>query len=91
MKRLRRGAKTQKSYTKKRRAIQSYLNDLDNHNGVIIHLEPDSLDYEVKWASLIITTNIANGGDGIPAELFEILKDDDIKVLHSIYQQIWKT
>ena len=76
---------------KKRRAIQSYLNDLDNHNGVIIHLEPDSLDYEVKWASVIITTNIANGGDGIPAELFEILKDDAVKVLHSICQQIWKT
>ena len=75
---------------KKRRAIQSYLNDLDNHNGVIIHLEPDSLDYEVKWASVIITTNIANGGDGIPAELFEILKDDAVKVLHSICQQIWK-
>ena len=67
------------------------LDDLDNHNGVITHLEPDSLDCEVKWASVIITMNIANGGDGIPAELFEILNDDAVKVLHSICQQIWKT
>ena len=67
------------------------LDDLDNHNGVITHLEPDSLDCEVKWASAIITMNIANGGDGIPAELFQILKDDAVKILHSICQQIWKT
>ena len=67
------------------------LNDLDNHNGVVTHLEPDILEYEVKWALGSITTNKASGGDGIPAELFQILKDDSVKVLHSICQQIWKT
>ena len=67
------------------------LNELDNHNGVITHLEPDILDCEVKWASVIITMNRASGGDRIPAELFEILKDDAVKVLYSIGQQIWKT
>ena len=67
------------------------LNDLDNHNGVITHLEPDILECEVKWALGNITTNKASGGDGIPAELFQILKDDAVKVLHSICQQIWKT
>ena len=67
------------------------LYDPDNHNGVITHLEPDILECKVKWALESITTNKASGGDGIPAELFQILKDDAIKVLHSICQQIWKT
>ena len=67
------------------------VNDPDNHNDVIIHLEPDILEHEVKWALGSITTNKAGGGDGIPAELFQILKDDALKVLHSIYQQVWKT
>ena len=67
------------------------LHDQDNHDGVITHLEPDILECEVKWALGRITTNKASGGDGIPAELFQILKDDAVKVLHSIYQQIWKT
>ena len=65
--------------------------DPDNHNGVIIHLEPDILECEVKWALGSLTTNKASGGDGIPAELFQILKDDAVKVLHSICQQIWVT
>ena len=63
----------------------------DNHNGVIPHLEPDILECEVKWALGSITMNKASGGDGIPVELFHILKDDAVKVLHSICQQIWKT
>ena len=67
------------------------LHDPDNHNGVIIHLEPDILECEVKWAFESITTNKASGGDGLPTELFQILKDDAIKVLHSICQQVWKT
>ena len=67
------------------------LNDPDNHDGVIIQLEPDRLESEVKWALGSITVNKASGGDGIPAELFQILKDDAVKVLHSICQQIWKT
>ena len=67
------------------------LHDPDNHNGVITHLESDILECEVKWALESITTNKASGGDGIPAELFQILKDDAVKVLHSICQQIWKT
>ena len=67
------------------------LHDPDNHNGVITHLEPDVLECEVKWALGSITTNKASGGDGIPVELFQILKDDAVKVLHSICQQIWKT
>ena len=58
---------------------------------MITHLEPDILDWEVRWALGSITTNKASGGDGIPAELFEILKDDAVKVMHSVYQQIWKT
>ena len=66
-------------------------NDPDNHDGVITHLEPDILKYEVQWALGGITMNNANGGDGIPAELFQILKDDAVKVLHSPCQQIWKT
>ena len=67
------------------------LHDPDNHDGVITHLEPDILECEVKWALGIITMNKASGGDGIPVELFQILKDDAMKVLHSICQQIWKT
>ena len=67
------------------------LHDPDNHDGVITHLEPDMLECEVKWALGSITTNKASGGDGIPVELFQILKDDALKVLHSIGQQIWKT
>ena len=67
------------------------LHDPDNHDGVITHLEPDILKCEVKWALESITTNKASGGDGIPGELFQILKDDAVKVLHSICQQIWKT
>ena len=65
--------------------------DLDNHDAVITHLEPDILECEVKWASGSITTNKASGGDGIPVEVFQILKDDAVKVLHSMCQQIWKT
>ena len=67
------------------------LHDPDNHDGVITHLEPDILECEVKWALESITMNKARGGDGIPVELFQILKDDAVKVLHSICQQIWKT
>ena len=67
------------------------LQDLDNHDGVITHLEPDILECEVKWASGSITTNKASGGDGIPVEQFQILKDGAVKVLHSVCQQIWKT
>ena len=71
-----------------------YKKDLhcqDNHDGVITHLEPDILECEVNWALESITMNKASGGDGIPVELFQILKDDAVKVLHSIRQQIWKT
>ena len=71
-----------------------YKKDLhvpDNHNGVLIHLEPDILECEVKWALGSITTNKGNGCDGIPVELFQTLKDDAVQVLHSICQQIWKT
>jgi len=83
---LRRGGKnTQKNYTKKD------LHDPDSHDGVITHLEPDILECEVKWALGNITTNKASGGDGIPVELFQILKDDAVKVLHSICQHIWET
>ena len=67
------------------------LHDPDNHDGVITDLEPDMLECEVKWALESITTNKASGGDGIPVELFQILKDDAVKVLHSICQHIWKT
>ena len=66
------------------------LHDPDNHDGVITHLDPDILEFKVKWALGSITTNKASGGDGIPVELFQILKDDAVKVLHSICQQIWK-
>ena len=67
------------------------LNDLENHNGVITHLKPDILECEVKWALGSITMNTASGGDRIPAKLFQILKDDNVKVLYSICQPIWKT
>ena len=67
------------------------LHDQDNHDGVITDLEPNILECEVKWALGSITTNKASGGDGIPVELFQILKDDAVKVMHSICQQIWKT
>ena len=67
------------------------LHDADNHYNVITNLEPDILECEVKWALESITTNKASGGDGIPVELFEIQKDDAVKVLHSVCQQIWKT
>ena len=82
---LRRGGKNrQKNCTKKE------LHDPDNHDGVITHLEPDILECEVKWVLESITTNKASESDGIPVELFQILKDDAVKVLHSICQQIWK-
>ena len=67
------------------------LNDPDNHNGVITHLEPDILECKVKWVLGSITTNTASESDGIPVELFQILKDDAVKVMHSTCQQIWKT
>ena len=67
------------------------LHDPDNHNGVITHLEPDILECEIKWALESITANKASGGDGVPVELFQILKDDALKMLHSIWQQIFKT
>ena len=67
------------------------LHDPDNHDGVTTHLEPDILECEVKWALGSITVNKASGGDGIPVELFQILKDDAVQVQHSICQQIWKT
>ena len=73
------------------RTILKNLHDPDNHDGVITHLEPDILECEVKWALESIITNKASGGDEIPVELFEILKDDAMKVLQSICQQIWKT
>ena len=83
---LRRGGKkyTEEMYKKD-------LHDPDNHNDVITDLQPDILECEVKWAFGSITTNKASGGDGIPVELFQILKDDAVKVLHSMCQQIWKT
>ena len=67
------------------------LHEPDNYNGMITHLEPDILECKVKWVLGKITMNKASGGDGIPAELFQILKDDAVKVLHSVCQQIWKT
>ena len=74
-----------------KRITQNNHKDLDNSDGVITHLEPDILDYEVKWALGSITTNTSSGGYGIPVELFQILKDDAVKVLHSLCQHIWKT
>ena len=82
---LRRGGKNTQNCTKKKN-----LHDPDNHDGVITHLGPDILECEVKWALESITTTKAGGGDGIPVELFQILKDDAVKVLHSICQLIWK-
>ena len=85
---------TEADYIKKRwqeYTVQKDLHDPDNHDGVITHLEPDILECEVKWALESITMNKASRGDGIPVELFQILKDDAVKVLHSICQQIWKT
>ena len=87
---------TEAKYVKKR--WQKYTEDLhkkrfhdpDNHDGVITHLEPDILECEVKWVLASITMNKGNRGDGIPVELLQILKDDAVKVLHSICQQIWK-
>ena len=76
---------------KKKEIYKKDLHNPDNHDGVITHLEPDILECEVKWALESITTNKASGGDGIPEEQFQILKDDAVKVLHSICQQIWKT
>ena len=70
---------------------KKYLHDPDNHDGVITHLEPNILECEVKWALGSITMNKASGGDGIPVELLQILKDDAVRVLHSICQQIWKS
>ena len=81
--------KRRQEYTEK--LYKKDLNDPDNHNGVIIHLEPDILECKVKWALGRITKNKASRGDQIPAELFQIIKDDAVKVLHSICQQIWKT
>ena len=74
----------------RRRTTQKCLNDPDNHDGVVTHLQPDILACEVKWALGSITMDKASGGDTVPAELFHILKDDAVKVLHSICQQIWK-
>ena len=84
-KRLRRGGKNTQKNCKKG------LHVPDNHNGVVTYLEPDILECEVKWAIGSITMNKDSGGDGIPVEMFQILKDDAVKVLHSICQQIWKT
>ena len=78
-------------FTVQKRTIQKDLHDSHNHDDVIIHLESDILDCEVKWALGSITTKKASGGDGIPIELFQILKNDAVKVLHSICQHIWKT
>ena len=75
-----------------RRTVQKkVLNGPDNHDGMVTHLEPDILECEVKWALRSTTANKASGDDGIPIELFQILKDDAVQVLHSICQQIWKT
>ena len=78
-----------KEYTEE--LYKKELHDPDKHDGVITHLEPDILECEVKWVLESITKNKASGGDGIPLELYQILKDDVVKVLHSIGQQIWKT
>ena len=74
-----------------RRTIQKDIHDPDNHDGVTTYLKPDILECEVKWALGSITVKKASGGDGIPVELFQILKDDAVKVLHLICQQIWET
>ena len=80
--------KRQQEYTEE--LYKKVLNDPDNHNAMVTHLKPDILECEVKWALGTITMNKASGGDGIPAELFQILKDDAVEVLYSICQQIWK-
>ena len=80
-----------KRWQEYREELSKKDHDPDNHDGMITHLEPDILECRVKWALGSISTNKANGGDGIPGELFQILKDDAMKVLHSICQQIWKT
>ena len=85
----RKGMDLMQEYTKE--LYKKELHDPDNHDGVITHLEPDILECEVKGDLESITMNKASGGDGIPVELFKILKDDAVKVLHSICQQIWKT
>ena len=82
---------TKKRWQEYTKLYKKELHDPDNHDGVITHLEPDILECEVKWALESITTNKASGGDGNPVELLQILKDDAVKVLHSICQQIWKT
>ena len=92
----RNGRDLTEAYVKKRwqeytELYKKQLHDPDNHDGVITHLEPDILECEVKWALGSITTNKASRSDGIPVELFQILKDDAVKMLHSICQQIWKT
>ena len=81
--------KRQQKYTEE--LYHKDLHDPDNHDGVITHLKPDILECKVKWALESITTNKASGGDVVAVELFQILKDDAVKVLHSICQQIWKT
>ena len=81
--------KKQQEYTEE--LHKKDLHDPDNNDGVITHLEPDILECEVKWVLGSNITNKASGGDGISAELFQILKDDAVEVLHSIYQHIWKT
>ena len=80
-----------KRWQEYRELYKKDLHNPDTHDGVITHLEPDILECEVKWALGSITTNKASGDDGLPVELFQILKDDAVKVLHSICQQIWKT
>ena len=81
--------KRQQEYTEE--LYKKGLRDSDNHDGAVIHLKPDILECEVRWALGSITMNKASGGDGIPAELFHILKDDAVKVLYSVRQEIWKT
>ena len=91
--------KSQKDMTQIKKKWQEYteelykkgLNDLDNQDGVVTHLDPDILECEAKWTLESITTNKASGGDGIPAELFQILKDDAVKMMPKICQQIWTT
>ena len=81
--------KRRQEYTKE--LYKKDLHDPDNHNGVTTHLQSDIQEFEIKWALVSISMKKASGGDGIPVELFQILKDDAVKVLHSICQQIWKT
>ena len=88
---LRKAEDIKKRWQKYTELYRKDLHDPDNHDGMITCLEPDILECEVKWALGSIITKKASGNDGIPVELFQILKDDDVKVLHSVYQQIWKT